>query len=112
LHAGGFASTILASGFGDVFHMPLRRSTRKRAGSALAAQARRPVRPAHASRPLPAKRRSQSPEAVRDYIADMAGSLAQLALASELDSLAVACDVVREIAQGNVKAQARLIRPS
>ena len=92
--------------------MPLRRSTRKRAGSAVAAQARRPVRAATASPHSPAKRRSHSPEAVRDYIADMAGSLAQLALASELDSLAVACDVVREIAQGNVRAEARLIRRS
>jgi hypothetical protein len=49
---------------------------------------------------------------VRDYIAEMAAGLAELALASRLDSLAVACDVVREIAEGNVQAQARLLRVS
>jgi hypothetical protein len=54
----------------------------------------------------------QSSEEVRDYIAEMAASLAELALASRLDSLAVACDVVREIAQGNVTADARLVRLS
>ena len=42
----------------------------------------------------------------------MAASLAELALASRLESLAVACDVVREIAQGKVSAEARLIRTS
>ena len=55
---------------------------------------------------------SKSAEDVRDYIADMAAGLAELALANRLDSLAVACDVVREIAQGNVAAEARLVRLS
>jgi hypothetical protein len=49
---------------------------------------------------------------VRDYIRDMAASLAELAYASRLDALAVACDVVREIADGNVTAETRLIRLS
>jgi len=49
---------------------------------------------------------------VRDYIRDMAASLAEMAYASRLDALAVACDVVREIADGNVTAETRLIRLS
>jgi hypothetical protein len=42
----------------------------------------------------------------------MAAELAELAVAKHLDSLAVACDVVREIAQGNVSAEARLLKLS
>jgi hypothetical protein len=42
----------------------------------------------------------------------MAASLAEMAYASRLDALAVACDVVREIAEGNVSADTRLIRLS
>jgi hypothetical protein len=72
--------------------------------------ARRTDRPPTASVRAPAKHPAHSPDEVRDYIAEMAGSLAQLALASQLDSLAVACDVVREIALGNVTAEARLLR--
>jgi hypothetical protein len=49
---------------------------------------------------------------VCDYIRDMAASLAEMAYASRLDALAVACDVVREIAEGNVSADTRLIRLS
>lgn len=49
---------------------------------------------------------------VRDYIGDMAAGLAELAYANKLDALAVACDVVREIAKENVTAEARLVRPS
>jgi hypothetical protein len=48
-------------------------------------------------------------EDVREYIGAMAAGLAELAYASELESLAVACDVVREIAEGNVDAQARVV---
>ena len=70
------------------------------------------MRPATASVRQPAKHGAHSPEEVRDYIADMAAELAELALASRLDSLAVACDVVREIAQGNVAAEARIVRLS
>lgn len=44
---------------------------------------------------------------VSDYIGAMAAELAQLANANRLDALAVACDVVREIAAGNVKSQSR-----
>lgn len=69
-------------------------------------------RQASASIKSPAARFSQSSEDVRDYIAEMAAGLAELALASQLDSLAVACDVVREIAEGNVSAEARLVRLS
>jgi hypothetical protein len=56
--------------------------------------------------------RASPADDARDYIADMAAGLAELALANRLDSLAVACDVVREIAQGNVAAEARLVRLS
>jgi len=91
--------------------MPLRRSIQKRVQADLQTHARRSARPAASARPA-VKSSSHSPDEVRDYIADMAGSLAQLALASRLDSLAVACDTVREIAQGNVKAETRLVRPS
>jgi len=56
--------------------------------------------------------RSGCAEDVRDYIRDMAAGLAELAYASRLDALAVACDVVREIAEGNVTADTRLIRLS
>jgi hypothetical protein len=55
---------------------------------------------------------SDAAEDVRDYIRDMAAGLAELAYASRLDALAVACDVVREIAEGNVSTDTRLIRLS
>lgn len=47
---------------------------------------------------------------VRDYIGAMAAELAQLAYHNKLDALAVACDVVREIAVGNVSSPARHMR--
>jgi hypothetical protein len=46
---------------------------------------------------------------VRDYVAAMAAELAELSVATGLDSLAVACDVVREIAEGNVNSQSRQV---
>ncbi len=49
---------------------------------------------------------------VREYIADMAAGLAELAYASRLEALAMACDVVREIAEGNMPADTRLVRLS
>lgn len=47
---------------------------------------------------------AKAQEKVREYIATMAVELAELAYLSQLDALAVACDVVREIAEGNVKS--------
>jgi len=47
------------------------------------------------------------PEHVCDYIGTLAAELAELALHNRLDALAVACDVVREIADGNVKSHPR-----
>lgn len=49
---------------------------------------------------------------VREYIGDMAAGLAELAYANRLDALAVACDVLREIAEGNVSVDTRLVRLS
>ncbi|HZL32097.1 MAG TPA: hypothetical protein VFC54_13710 [Pseudolabrys sp.] len=49
-------------------------------------------------------------DSVRDYIGAMAAELAQLAYHNQLDALAVACDVVREIAVGNVSSPARHMR--
>ena len=88
--------------------MPTRRSPRKLARTAAHAHARGSLKK---SAPV-GHSGSKSAEDAREYIADMAGSLAELALANHLDSLATACDVVREIAEGNVSAQARLIRYS
>jgi hypothetical protein len=87
--------------------MPTRQSQRKRARSRAQTDARVGLNPS-----APVQRVSTSAEEVRDYIADMAAGLAELALANRLDSLAVACDVVREIAQGNVAAEARLVKLS
>lgn len=49
---------------------------------------------------------------VREYIGAMAAQLAEMAFRSRLDSLAVACDVVREIAEGNVNSQTRQVESS
>ena len=46
---------------------------------------------------------------VRDYVAAMAAELAELSVTAGLDALAVSCDVVREIAQGNVNSQSRQV---
>lgn len=46
-------------------------------------------------------------ENVREFIGAMAAELAELAYASRLDALAVACDVVCEVAAGKVKSQGR-----
>jgi hypothetical protein len=46
---------------------------------------------------------------VREYIGDMAAGLAELASASRLDALAAACHVVREIAEGNVTIDTRIV---
>jgi hypothetical protein len=48
-------------------------------------------------------------ESVREFIGAMATELAELAYSTELDALAVACDVVREIATGKVKSQNRRV---
>lgn len=55
---------------------------------------------------------SETAAEVREYIGDMAAGLAELAYASRLEALAVACDVVREIAEGKVTSDARLVRLS
>lgn len=55
------------------------------------------------------KMSEQQQKEVRDYVAAMAAELAELAVGADLDSLAVACDVVREIAQGNVNSQSRQV---
>lgn len=47
------------------------------------------------------------PDDVRKYIAAMAGELAELAYRSGLDGLASACDVAREVAEGNVRSRTR-----
>jgi hypothetical protein len=88
--------------------MPTRQSQRKRVRSRAQTDARVGLKPSAPVR----QSVSTSAEEVRDYIADMAAGLAELALANRLDSLAVACDVVREIAQGNVAAEARLVKLS
>ena len=88
--------------------MPNRQSQRKLAPSAAQTHARGGLK---RSAPL-GQSVSKSAEDARDYMADMAAGLAEFALANRLDSLAVACDVVREIAQGNVAAEARLVRLS
>ena len=41
------------------------------------------------------------------YIETMAAEMAELAYSNNLDAVAVACDVVREIAAGNVRSKAR-----
>jgi hypothetical protein len=57
-------------------------------------------------------RSARSEEDVREYIGAMAAGLAELAYASRLESLAVACDVVREIAEDANGAAARMLRLS
>lgn len=49
---------------------------------------------------------------VREYIGDMAAGLAELAYANRLEAVAVACEMVREIAEGNVSIDTRLVRLS
>jgi hypothetical protein len=44
---------------------------------------------------------------VGEYIREMAAELAELAYQNHLNALAVACDVVREIAAGNVNSHER-----
>jgi hypothetical protein len=66
------------------------------------------------SRPRPSRGKAREAQEaqqkeVRDYVAAMAAELAELAVGADLDSLAVACDVVREIAQGNVNSQSRQV---
>jgi hypothetical protein len=46
-----------------------------------------------------------SQDEIRDHIGAVAAELAQLANSNKLDALAVACDVVREIAAGNVRSK-------
>ncbi len=46
---------------------------------------------------------------VCEFIGAMAAELAELAYMSRLDTLAVACDVVREIAEGKVNSQSRQV---
>ncbi len=55
---------------------------------------------------------SEAAAEVREYIGDMAAGLAELAYASRLEALAVACDVVREIAEGKLTPDTRLVRLS
>jgi hypothetical protein len=43
------------------------------------------------------------------YVGALADEMARLAYAHQLDALAVACDVVREIAAGNVSSKSRQI---
>lgn len=50
-----------------------------------------------------------SRQEISDHIGQVAAGLAQLADLNKLDALAVACDVVREIAAGNVNSKARQI---
>ena len=90
---------------GHVLMMP-RLRTRERAGR----KALKPVTasPCRSQYSRGAANATQQKE-ICDYVAATAAELAELSVASGLDSLAVACDVVREIAQGNVNSQSRQV---